>query len=94
MARFIVLQGLQQDLYGQNTHLFDRLIDPCNGRGQKIQVGVIVERNDRQVVRNIQSGLFDRFERTEQDCVAQGEDSRRGFRPCKRQFGFDIPVLD
>lgn len=71
-----------------------RLAHARDGRIEVVEVGVVVERDDRDVVGNPESRLLDCLDRPQQDGVAHGEDRRGACRSAQRELRFEIPVLD
>ena len=85
---------MQEDLYGQGPHFADALAHARDGRIEVVEVGVVVERDDRDVVGNPEFRLLDCLDRPQQDGVAHGEDRRGACRSAQRELRFEIPVLD
>lgn len=72
--RLLIAQPLHQDLHRELADLFGRLRDTGDGRMQEIQKQVVVERQDRNVVRDSQRRFPDRPDRPEHNGIAQRED--------------------
>ena len=89
---------LQEDLYGQGTHFADALAHARDGRIEVVEVGVVVERDDRDVVGNPESRLLDCLDRPQQDGVpirsarTSFRDTRSGSRSRCPRCGRDPPI--
>ena len=96
LRRFLraVRNLLHQDLYRQRTDIGYRLADVRYGRVDEVELYRVVERNYRNVLRYTQLRFTYRLYRTEQNRVAECENSRRRIGRIEREFGFEITVVD
>ena len=74
---FVVGDAFRQDFDGEDTDLFGRLADAGDGWIEIIEVGVVVEGDDRYVLGNAEARLADGFNGSQQDRVTEREDRRR-----------------
>ena len=88
------LYSVKKDFCGEFCHIFSRLTYPRHRRLQKVHIRVIVERYDRNILRNLQRRFPYCLECSEGNGVAEGENCSRRVCGFEKKLGLEVAVLD